>query len=130
MISCHRKMYVYSFFVGAAGHGCSVDVDSTCGPDLSFGAGAHADPAHVDHGDGEVGEEGLEVGGVVHELHVGAGEAVVEQRGVGGEQRPAAVHGLVVAGVELGGRHGVQRLHAHHVLRRAHLLQLVGVVRV
>jgi hypothetical protein len=41
--------------------GRSVNVDGACGPepDLAAGAGAHSDPAHVDHGDGEVGEGGV-----------------------------------------------------------------------
>ena len=40
--------------------GRSVNVDGACGPDLAAGAGAHSDPAHVDHGDGEVGEGGVD----------------------------------------------------------------------
>nr|ACN34589.1 unknown [Zea mays] len=114
--------------------GQSVDVDGACSPDLAVvGGGAHADPAHVDHGDGEVGEEGVGVVGGVggHEPDVGAGEAVLQQRSVGGQQRLVVVHGFEVPHVEGGRRHRVQRLHAGHVgRRRAHLRQVLGVRRV
>ncbi len=101
-------------------------------PDLAVGVGEHADLAHVDEGDDEVGEELVVGGGVGLAEDVGLGVGVEEKRGVGGEEAPLRGHLLVVVGVEGGRGWGVEvdeGVHVADLALPAERRRVVGVQR-